>query len=45
MDLNRIHFDNYSHNYEFPITNMTMITTKDNYDYKYNYMTNVTVLK
>jgi len=26
-------------------TNMIMITTKNNYDYKYNYMTNVTILK
>jgi hypothetical protein len=45
MDLNCNHFDDYSHNYESMITNMTMITTRSNYDYKYDYTTNVTILK
>jgi hypothetical protein len=34
-----------NHNYEFATTNMTMIPTIGNYDYKYDYMTNVTILK
>jgi hypothetical protein len=41
MDLSCNHFDNYSFNYEYLITNMTMITIKGNYDYT----TNVTILK
>jgi hypothetical protein len=45
MDMSRSHFDDNSHNYEFATTNMTMITTKGNYDYKYDYTTNVTILK
>jgi hypothetical protein len=44
MNLNRSHFDNYSHNYESTTTNMTMITTRGNYEYKYDYTTNVTIL-
>ncbi len=39
------HFDDYSHNYEFATTNMNMITTRGNYDYKYDYTINVTILK
>jgi hypothetical protein len=45
VDLNHSHFDDYSHNYEYVTTNMTMIATRGNYDYKYDYMTNVTILK
>ncbi len=41
MDLSCSHFDNYSHNYEFATTNMTMLTTRGNYDYTIN----VTILK
>jgi hypothetical protein len=44
VDLNRNHFDGYSHNYESMTTNMT-ITTRGNYDHKYDYMVNVTILK
>jgi len=39
------HFDDYNHNCESMTINMTMIITRGNYDYKYNYMTNVTILK
>ncbi len=45
MDLNRNHFDEYNHNCESTTTNMTMITTRGNYDYKYDYTINVTILK
>jgi hypothetical protein len=45
MDLSRNHFDNYSYNNESTTTNVTMITTRGNYDYKYDYTTNVTILK
>ncbi len=45
MDLSCCHFDNYSHNYESTTTNMIMITIRGNYDYKYDYTTNVTILK
>ncbi len=45
VDLNRSHFEYYSHNYESMIMNMTMITTRNNYDYIYDYMTNVTILR
>ncbi len=39
------HFDDYSHNCEYVIINMTMTTTRNNYDYIYDYTTNVTILK
>jgi hypothetical protein len=39
------HFDDYNHNCESMTINMPMIITRGNYDYKYNYMTNVTILK
>jgi hypothetical protein len=45
MDLSCSHFDNYSHNYEFVTTNMIMITNRTSYDNKYEYTTNVTILK
>ncbi len=45
VDLSCNHSDDYSHNYDATTTNMTMITTKGNYDYKYDYTTNVTILK
>ncbi len=43
MDLSHSHFENYSHNCEYMIKNMTMIKTRGNYDYKYDYTTNVTI--
>ncbi len=39
--MSRNNFDDYNHNYEFATTNMTMITSRGNYDYKYDYTTNV----
>ncbi len=46
MDLSCSYFDDYNHKYEFVTTNMTIIITRGNYDYKYDYTTNVsTILK
>jgi hypothetical protein len=45
MDLSCNHFDNYSHSCEYVTTNMIIIMIKGNYDYIYDYMINVTVLK
>ncbi len=45
MDWNCNHFHDYSHNCEYMIINMTIIITRGNYDYIYDYMTNVTILK
>jgi hypothetical protein len=39
------YFIDYSHNCESITINMTMITTKDNYDYIFDYTTNVTIFK
>jgi hypothetical protein len=39
------YFDDYSHNCESITINMTMITTKDNYDYIFDYTSNVTIFK
>ncbi len=45
VDLSHNHFDDYSQNYEFVIKNMTMITIRNNYDYIYDYITNIMILK
>ncbi len=45
MDFSRNHFNYYTQNCEFVIINMTMITTINNYDYIYDYTTNVMILK
>jgi len=45
VDSSCTHFNDYNHNYESTTTNMIMITTRGNYDYKYDYTTNVTILK
>jgi hypothetical protein len=45
VDLSHSHFDNYSHNCESMTINMTMITIRGNYDYIYDYTTNVTIMK
>ncbi len=45
MDFNCNNFIDYNHYCESTTTNMTMITTRGNYDYKYDYTTNVTISK
>jgi hypothetical protein len=45
MDFSRNHFNYHTQNCEFVIINMTMITTINNYDYIYDYTTNVMILK
>jgi hypothetical protein len=43
--LNSQSFNDYSHNCESTIINMIMIITKGNYDYIYDYMIKLTILK
>lgn len=45
MDLSSNHFDDYSHNCEYATINMIIIMIKGNYDYMYDYTTNVIILK
>jgi hypothetical protein len=45
VKFSQIHFNDYNHNCEFITIKMTMITTKDNYNYIFDYTTNVTIFK
>jgi len=45
LNFSQIHFNNYSHNCKSITIKMTMITTQDNYDYIFDYTTDVTIFK
>jgi hypothetical protein len=45
VNFSQIHFNDYNHNCESITIKMTMITKKDNYNYIFDYTTNVTIFK
>jgi len=45
MVFSHYHLNDFGQSYDYMITHMTIIRTKSNYDLKYDYTTNVFILK